>query len=195
MRRLELAAYLLLGAAIGAGLVVTVVHAGDEVYAIPGYGVAIAAGGAVLALAGIALAWRSRRGRAVTLAALAGALAVLALLSFPPLLVLVAAIAAIALRTAGRGETRNRAAAIAGGAMLGIGLHVVALIALSAPLVDCAAGRAGENVFLGLRSHASSGTGSAGGDGRTRGRLRGDGYELSYACRGDDLVQFDLRDR
>jgi hypothetical protein len=195
MRRLELAAYVLLGAAIAAGLVVTVVHARDEVYAIPGYGVAIAAGAAVLAMSGIALAWRSRRGRAVTLAALAGALAVLALLSFPPLLVLVAVLAAVAVRAAGSPTRGATAAAIAGGAMLGIGLHVVALVALSPPLVDCASGRAGENVFLGLRSHSSTGTGSSGGGGPTRERLVGDGYELSYACRGDALVEFELRDR
>ncbi|HEV7808873.1 MAG TPA: hypothetical protein VGO80_23925 [Solirubrobacteraceae bacterium] len=195
MRRLELAAYVLLATAIAAGLVVTVVHARDEVYAIPGYGVAIAAGGAVVAAAGIALAWRSRRGRAVTLAAVAGVLVVLAVLSFPPLLVLVAAIAAIAVRTARGAAPGRAAAAIAGGTLLGIGLHVVALVALSPPLVDCASGRAGENVFLGLRSHSSTGTASSGGDGRTRGRLRGDAYELSYACRGDDLVEFELRDR
>jgi hypothetical protein len=195
MRRLELAAYVLLGAAIATGLVVTVLHAADEVYAIPGYGVAIAAVAAIAAAAGIALAWRSRRGRAVTLAALAGALAVLAVLSFPPLLVLVAALAAIAVRAAGSPTRGATAAAIAGGALLGIGLHVVALVALSPPLVDCAGGRAGENVFLGLHSHASSGTGSSGGEGRTRGRLRGDGYDLSYACRGDALVEFELQVR
>ena len=195
MRRLELAAYVLLGAAIATGLVVTVVHAGDEVYAIPGYGVAIAAGAAVLAMTGIALAWRSRRGRAVTLAALASALAVLALLSFPPLLVLVAAIAALAVRSASHQTGGQAPQAIAGGAMLGIGLHVVALIALSPPLVDCESGKAGENVFLGLGSDHGTGSASSRGDGTTRGALTGDDYELAYTCRGDELVEFDLDTR
>jgi hypothetical protein len=193
MRRLELGTYVLLGAVIAAGLALTIVHAGREVYAIPGYGIAIAAGAALIAAAGIALAWRARQGRVVALAAVAGALAVLALLSFVPLLVLVAVIAALAVRSA-RGEG-NAAAALAGGAMLGLGLHVVALIALSPALVDCGDGSVGENVFLGLGSHAVSGTGSAGADGSSRGRIHGETYDLSFACRGGELVEFDLRDR
>jgi hypothetical protein len=190
MRRLELGLYVLVAAAIAAGLVLTVFHATEEVYAIPGYGVAVAIGATALAAAGIALGWRARCGRAVALAATAGALAVLALLSFPPLLVLVASLAAIAVRAAR--VSANTSAAVAGGAMLGIGLHVVALIALSPPLVDCDSGTAGENVFLGLRSDSSSGSGSSRGD-TTRGRLEGDDYVLTYTCRGADLVEFDLR--
>ena len=186
--------YVLLAAATAAGLVLTVVHASDEVYAIPGYGVAIAAGAAVMAAAGIALGWRAKRGSAVALAATAGALAVLALLSFPPLLVLVAALAALAVRTA-RGASANATAATAGGALLGVGLHVVALIALSPPLVDCESGQAGENVFIGLGSNSTAVTGSSRGDGATRGRLEGDDYLLTYTCRGDELADFELRDR
>jgi hypothetical protein len=193
MRRLELGVYLLLGAVVAAGLVLTVVHASDEVYAIPGYGVGIAIAGAALAAAGIALGWRARCGRAVALAATAGALAILALLSFPPMLVLVAVLAVIAVRMA-RGSA-NAGAALAGGAMLGAGLHVVALIALSPPLVDCASGQAGENVFLGLRSDRSSGNGSSSHSGTTSGRLEGDDYVLTYSCRGAELVDFDLRRR
>lgn len=193
MRRLELAAYVLLGAALAGGLVLTLVHAHDEVYAIPGYGVAIAVAGAVAALAGIALGQRAHRGRVVALAAVAGALAVLAALSFAPLLVLVAVIAAVAVRSA-RGVA-NAAQAVAGGALLGIGLHVVTLIALSPALVDCESGSAGENVFLGLGSDSSTGSGSARGDGTTSGRLQGDDYLLTYTCRGDDLTDFELRDR
>jgi hypothetical protein len=193
VRRLELAAYVLLGALIAAALALTIVHASDEVYAIPGYGVVIAIGGAVMAAVGIALGWRARRGRATALAAVAGVFAVVSLLSFPPLLVLVVALTAIAVRTAHGGS--GGATAVSAGFALGIGLHIVALIALSPPLVDCAKGSAGENVFLGLGSDSGSGRSSSDGDGTTRGRLEGDDYLLTYTCRGDELADFELRDR
>ena len=70
---------MLLGAAIVAGLVLTLIHAGQEVYYIPGYGVAIAAGAGVIAVAAIGVGWRARRGRVVALAAIGGALTVLGL--------------------------------------------------------------------------------------------------------------------
>jgi hypothetical protein len=193
VRRLELGVYVLLGAAIVASLVLTLVHAGQEVYDIPGYGVAIAVVAGVVAAVAIGVGWRATCGRVVALAAIGGALTVLGVLSLPPVLVVAAALLVLAVRTS-RGE--HATAAVVAGVLLGIALHVVALIALSPPLVDCATGSAGENVFLGLTSNAASGRGSADAAGTTsRGRARGETYEYTYSCRDGRLVDFELRNR
>lgn len=62
VRRLELGVYVLLAAAIVAGLVLTLVRARQEVYYIPGYGVAIAAVAGIVAVAAIGVGWRARAG-------------------------------------------------------------------------------------------------------------------------------------
>jgi hypothetical protein len=71
---------------------------------------------------------------------------------------------------------------------------VLAVIALAGPLVDCESGQAGENVFLGLQSDSGSSSASISPDGSSSGRMSGDGYSYEYACRGGELVRFDMED-
>ena len=180
-------------AAAAAALAVAVDHAGEDVYYVPTYGVAIAAAAFAAAVAGGVVIWRSRAAGLGVAAAAATALfvlGVLAIFSIGLLLLLVAAVVTVAVaRRAG-----ERPAAVAGGVLLGAPLPVLAVIALAGPLVDCQTGTSGENVFLGFESSESSGSTTVSPDGSSTGRVAGEGYAYEYACRDGRLVRFELRD-
>ena len=191
------AGYLLLAAACVAGLTRTLLHAGQDVYYIPRYGVGIALAAFLVAVTGIGLGWRSGRPGSVALTMLGVVVAVAAAVSFGILLLLVVLALWVLVSRASR--ERREASATAAGVLVGLGMFVLALIALSPPLVDCAKGSAGENAFLGHGSNAAAGSsfsGSGSANGRTnRGRAQGETYVYSYTCRDGKLVQFALRRR
>jgi hypothetical protein len=187
-------AYVVLAVALVVGLVRVLLHAGQDVYYIPLYGVGIAVAAFVVAVMGIALGWRSGRFGSVVLTMLGVVVAVAAVVSFGILLLLVV-LAIWVLVTRAPWGTRD-ASAMAAGGLLGLGVFVLALLALSPPLVDCADGSAGENVFLGLESNSSAGSVSASANGQVnRGRAEGETYAYSYECRDAKLVKFALRRR
>lgn len=185
--------YVLLGSAVVVGVVLTLAHARQDVYYIPLYGVGIALGAFVVAAAGIVLGWRSGRFGRVALTMLGVAVGLLGVVSLPILLpALVLVLALLAAATRGSAE----AAATGAGVLVGLGACVLALVALSPPLVDCADGSAGENVFMGIASNSASGSGSDSADGRThRGRAQGDTYAYTYTCRDGKLAQFSIQKR
>jgi hypothetical protein len=177
-----------------AGLAVTLIHAGDEVYGLPWWAVALAVAGFVAVVAGGVLLWRSGaagRGLLAALAVALGLVGLVAIFSIGVLLLAAAALVAVLLATRLRPTTRT----VRAGALVGVGLPLIALTALSDPLVDCESGRSGENVFLGLGSDESSAEGASFPDGRSFGRSEGDGYAYEYECREGELVRFDFRDR
>ncbi|HEV2814854.1 MAG TPA: hypothetical protein VGW10_16480 [Solirubrobacteraceae bacterium] len=184
-------------AALAAGLALTIDHAGEAIYNLPGYAVGIAIAVAAIAVAGAALVWRSRDvwsgvGAAVVAALTVGGL--LAILSIGLVLLALAAALGVLLATRAPAGPR-RGLALAGGALVGVALPLVALTALSGPLVDCAGGSSGENFFMGLESSSGSSSATVDVDGNASGRATGDSYEYEYECRGDRLVRFDLRER
>lgn len=194
-RRADDVGYTLLATALVVGLALTLLHAGQDVYYIPGYGVGIALAAFVLASVGAGLGWRSGRPGIVALTLLAVALGVIGFLSILSIGILLLAVSLALFVVAARlPRGRHHAAATGAGVLLGLGVPVLALISLSPPLVDCEASSSGENIFLGLESNSASGSVSA--DGRTdRGRAEGGTYRYSYTCRNGKLVQFDFRHR
>ena len=188
------AAYVLLAVALVGGLARVLLHAGQDVYYIPLYGVGIAVAAFLVAAVGAALGWRSGRFGSVVLTMLGVVVAVAAVISCGILLLFVV-LAIGVLVTRARWGTLD-ASAIAAGGLLGLGVFVLALLALSPPLVDCAEGSAGENVFLGLESNSSARSGSASANGHVnRGSAVGETYAYSYECRDGELVSFALRRR
>ena len=143
------AAYVLLAVALVGGLARVLLHAGQDVYYIPLYGVGIAVAAFLVAAVGAALGWRSGWFGSVVLTMLGVVVAVAAVISFGILLLFVV-LAIGVLVTRARWGTLD-ASAIAAGGLLGLGVFVLALLALSPPLVDCAEGSAGEERVLGTR--------------------------------------------
>lgn len=178
----------------------TIVHSRQEIFYIPAYGVGIAAGAFCLALLGLALSWRSRGfGLAlVTMLAVAlGVIGVLTILSIGVVLLAISlalgSVAATRLTVDGSGR-----AAAAGGALLGLGVPVLAVVAMSGPLVECELGgaRVQGNLFLGFESGSGGGEGAGSPDGRTSsGSTHGETYEYTYRCQDGKLVDFDFRHR
>lgn len=191
-------------ALLGAGLIfafgTTIVHARQEAFYIPAYGVGIAAGAFCVAVIGLVLSWRSRRVGLAVLTMLAvglGVIGVLAILSIG--IVLLAISLALGVVVAARlAADRGGTAAAAGGVLLGLAVPVLAVIAMSGPLVECEPGgvRQGENLFLGAESSSGGGGSAMSPDGRTSsGRTQGDTYEYTYRCQDGKLVDFDFRHR
>lgn len=191
------AGFILLGAALVLGLVITLLHAREAVFYIPAYGVAIAVGAFVLAAAGLGLSWRSGRAGLATLIMLSVALGVTGFLAILSIGVLLLAASLGLLVVATRLPLReHRAAAVAGGVLLGLGVPPLALVALSPPLVDCKRGSSGENVFLGFESDSGGESSAISMDGRSSGgRASGETYEYVYECRDGRLVRFEFRHR
>ena len=192
------AGFTLLAAGLVLGLAITILHARQEVFYIPTYGIGIAAGAFVLAAMGLALSWRSRRFGLAALTMLAVALGVMGVLAIFSigLLLLAVSLALFFVLAAKLPGGANRAPATAGGVLLGLGVPVLALISLSQPLVDCQSGSSGENIFLGFESDSAAASASLSPDGRTEtGRAQGETYEYAYRCRDGKLAQFDLRRR
>ena len=189
--------FALLGAALVLGFVTTLLHARREEFYIPAYGVGIAAGAFAVAAAGMALSWRSRRFGLATLTMLAVALGVMGFLAILSIgIPLLAASLALFVVAARLPPGSPRAAASAGGVLLGLGVPPLALIALSPPVVDCKRDSNGENVFLGFESDSGGGSASMSADGRSSsGRAYGDTYEYAYECHDGRLVRFDFRRR
>lgn len=179
----------------------TIGRASDEVYGIPGWGVAVTAVLLAVVVGGCALIWWSRQPAfsALVLAGVAfGVLGLLAALSFGPLALLVAA----ALLTWAASRSRARSARAAAGAVLaGAPLPLLAVFAMAGPLVDCEPNGVtnGENVFLTFGSGGGSGgwSGSTAGDagGAMTGHAEGPGYDYTFVCRDGRLVEFELHRR
>lgn len=196
-------------AVIVAGLVVavaaaaiTVDHAQDEVYGIPGWGVTLVVVLAVLAVVGGAALLTSRQSRfgAVVLAASAFlAFGVLAIFSVGLLALLIGGgLLAWALSRPWPGKHKGRAAV--GAALVGGALPLLVIVAAGGPVVNCGAqsSGSGENLFMALSPGAGEGgvnesSSTSGIDGDGGGSAKGEGYEYSYECRDGELVSFDLR--
>jgi hypothetical protein len=195
--RIGQAGFTLLGTALVLGLVTTLLHARQEVFYIPAYGVGIAVGAFVLAAMGLGLSWRSSRFGLATftmLAVVLGVVGVLAILSIGILLLAVSLALFLVLGKLPRGA--HRTAAAAGGVLLGLGVPPIALMSFLPPLVDCRDGSSGENMFLGFESNSGGGSSSVSADGRrASGRAHGDTFEYAYECRDGKLVRFDFRRR
>lgn len=187
------AGYALIAAALIAAVVATVIHAGEDVYGITAPWLVIAAGAALAGAAGIALGWRARRFGAVVLTMGAVMAAIAAILSLGAF-VLAAVVVGVAVAAAATGRRWDRQVAAAG-SLLGVGAFVLALTALTPPLVDCARGSAGENIFLQSGGHLTGSGATSSGGSTSHGSVRGDSYVYSYACRDGKLVAFTLRRR
>jgi hypothetical protein len=184
-------------AAIAACAAVGLSHAADEVYAIPSWGVTLTVVLGVVGLGGVALiAWsRNPIPAAATIAS--AALGVLGVLAFATvgLVLLVPLIAFLPIALSDRWSEHRRAAAIAGAVVAGGVIPVLALIAVSGPVVDCDehGTSSGENVFMAIGNSTSEGGSSSSPDGTGSGSARGDNYEYSFTCDGARLVDFDFR--
>jgi hypothetical protein len=200
---------LLMALALGSATyfgVLTIDRASEEVYGIPGWGVALTAVLLALVVVGCGLiAWsRQPAFSAVVLAGVAfGVLGLFAILSFGVLALLVAG-ALLVWAGSGRWSSARRGRAAAGAVLAGASLPVLVVIGMAGPLVDCDVNgvTSGENVFLGLGSggggdvgDAASASATSYGSGAFSGRARGAGYAFSYACRDGELVKFDLHRR
>jgi hypothetical protein len=199
MSRVVVAAAVL--GAVGAAILVAS-HADETVYAIPGWGVTIAVGLAAVSLAGCAvIAWSRNAGVGALMlgAAATGAFGLLAIASVGLLILLAATgLLVFAIRAAATDPQGGRA--LAGGALAGLPLALLAVMALSGPVVECAenGAGAGENIFMTMASVGGDGvstgesTSSAAVD-TSGGEASGASYEYSYKCAGGKLVDFDLR--
>jgi hypothetical protein len=177
---------LVLGSAIYFG-VLTIDRASEEVYGIPGWGVALTAVLLSLVVVGCGLIAWSRRPAfgAVVLAGVAlGVLGLLAILSFGVLALLVAG-GLLGWARSGRWSSARRGRAAAGAVLAGGALPVLVVVAMAGPLVDCDVNdvTTGENVFLGLGTggggDASSASAAGDTSGRFSGRAEGAGYDYS----------------
>jgi hypothetical protein len=183
--------------------VLTIDRASEEVYGIPGWGVALTAVLLSLVVVGCGLiAWsRQLAFSAVVLAGVAfGVLGLLAILSFGVLALLVAA-ALLGWARSDSWSSARRGRAAAGAVLAGAPLPVLVVVAMAGPLVDCDVNgvTSGENVFLALGSarggDVSSASAASDASGTFSGRAEGPGYEYSYVCRDGSLVKFDLHRR
>jgi hypothetical protein len=183
-------------AAVACGVVV-IVHSGEEVYGIPGWGVGLTVALVAVSLAGCAVVARVRQPgfSAVVLACAAFVvLGMLAVFSFG-LLALLVAVGLLRWALSGRWSGPLRGRAAVGAVLAGAPLPVLVIFAAAGPLVDCDVDgvSGGENVFLGLGSDGGSATATGDGGGSASGRVEGGGYAYSYTCRDGQLVRFDMR--
>jgi hypothetical protein len=195
MSRTALLVTVVLVAALGLGAV-TLGRASDDVYGIPGWGVAATLVLVALAVAGCALIARARQ-PAFSAAILVGtALAVLGMLAILSFGLLALVVAALVLAWAGTRQHRSGRAA-AGAMLAGAALPVLFVFVLSGPLVDCDPDgvTSGENLFMAGTSGSGASTGWGDEEETFTGTQRGDDYDYSYTCRGGELVSFELRRR
>lgn len=183
-------------AAIACGVVV-IVHSGEEVYGIPGWGVGATVALVAVSLAGCALvAWAGRPGFSAVLVACAAlmVLGVLAIFSVGLLALLVAG-GLLSWALSGRWSGPRRGRAAVGAVLAGAPLPLLVAFAAAGPLVACDVDGAGsgENVFLGLVSDGGSAFTTSDAGGSASGHSEGGGYAYSYTCRDGQLVRFDLR--
>jgi hypothetical protein len=179
--------------------VLTIDRASEEVYGIPGWGVALTAVLLSLVVVGCGLiAWSRQLAFSAVVAF--GVLGLLAILSFGVLALLVAA-ALLGWARSDSWSSARRGRAAAGAVLAGAPLPVLVVVAMAGPLVDCDVNgvTSGENVFLALGSarggDVSSASAASDASGTFSGRAEGPGYEYSYVCRDGSLVKFDLHRR
>jgi hypothetical protein len=179
----------------------TVTRASDDIYGIPGWGVAATVVLLCLTVVGCGLIASSRQPvfSVVVLAAAAlGVAGILAIFSFGVLAVLLAG-GLLAWAGSGRWSSARTSSAVVGGLLTGAPLPVLVSFALAGPLVECHTDgvTTGGNVFLGAQSTRETSTSPASAtgepDGTFSGHVEGDGYDYSYVCRDGRLVEFDLR--
>lgn len=162
----------------------------DPVYAIAPYQIALASAGGLAALCGLAGLLLIRRYDLAALAAVASGLLITgwaAVLTIGMLLILLAIIPTWLL--AKRVSQASDWLAVLTGSGVGVGLLLLAWVAIQPPLVAC--GESGATVSI--PSQYSNGSGEATSDGdREVGWAKFDGHTLSYECHGSELVAFDL---
>jgi hypothetical protein len=142
---------------------VVVQHAGQPVYDLPGYAVAIGLVGAVAALAGwVLVAWRGDGvGLGAVLTAVLALAGVLALMSIGILLLAAAGVLTMLLiRAAARRPVPVSVRSALGAAVLvGLGLPALALVAADGPVVECLDnGVSGSSSFFRQSSTSSGAT-------------------------------------
>lgn len=178
------------------------VHATEDVYGIPPWGVAATVVLVLVALVGAGLMLWSRQAglSAIVFVAVAlGVFGVLAILSIG-IAALLAAGGLVALAVTREWPGQRTMQAFAGAVLAGAALPILIVFALAGPLVTCDTNGAssGENLFMGLLSGTGSTSISSGGsttspDGTATGHSEGSGYAYSFACRDGKLVRFSLR--
>jgi len=186
-------------------------HGGEVVYDLPRWAVALGVVGAVSAIAGWGVvAWR-RDGIVLgaALTALLLAAGIISIFSIGIVLLIAFAVAAtvVARRASGRGQGVPVAMAFAAGALVGLGLPAVALVAASDPVVTCLPGGAGGSSSMfrfggggsGATSSGSSSSASISGSaetdgGVTTGEMTTGGRRYRYRCEGVRLVEFKSED-
>lgn len=185
--------------ALTASGVTALLHAGQEVYAIPGWGVMLTVALMFIGLAGAALvAWSRQPAYAAGILAgtALGAFGLLAILSIGIFILAVAAgLLGWTLRRPWTGPRRGAAAA--GAVLAGVALPVLLVLALSGPVVDCGpqGTSAGENLFMALGNDESEAESSDSPGGPETGRARGETYEYTFTCQDGQLTEFDFRRR
>lgn len=176
---------------------VTIQHARHSVYQLPTAAVVtVVAAGAIAAIAaiGLVLVPRPRHVIMVAVVAAVGLAGAATVFSIGLLLLPGAAVGAIALVPALRGDgARDLVLSLICGVPLGAGLVAVTIVSIQPPLLRCSPGTVTES----QRAWWGGGTGTAAGTawispaGGSSGRITADGRTFRYACRGPSLVHFD----
>ena len=177
------------------------VHAGEPVYAIPGWGIALSVALAVATVAGALLAARSGSpGYAIALtpAFALASFGVLAIFSVGLLALGLAAYVAVRAQARQHASAPRPPRAVAGACLAGAPLPLLILLALSGPVVSCSENStgSGENIFMSLaaiRQAESVGESeSSAGPGSNSGFAEGPGYAYSFECQGDEVTAFQI---
>jgi hypothetical protein len=176
---------------------VTIQHAHHRVYQLPTAAViTVVAAGAVAAISaiGLVLVPRPRHAIMVAVVAALGLAGAATVFGIGLLLLPGAAVGAIALVPALRGDgVRDLVLSLVCGVPLGTGLVAVSIVSIQPPLLRCSPGTITESqrAWWGGGTGTSSGTAwISPGDGAA-GRITSDGSTFRYLCRGDELVDFD----
>jgi hypothetical protein len=182
-----------LGAALATAVFLD--HGREEIYAIPGWALVLGVALAGAAIAGCVVAATSDHPVFALAALLTVALTVAGVVSIFSvgllLLALAAGVAVVAARMAQSSQ------ATIGAVLVGFAVPLLALFALSGPVVECGhdGSSSGENLFMAFGSGSDSGSSGTvasapGGDGS--GSASGPGYAYTFECRDSELVAFEL---
>jgi hypothetical protein len=176
---------------------VTIQHARQSVYQLPTAAViTVVASGAIAAVAaiGLVLVPRPRNALMVAVVAALGLAGAATVFGIGLLLLPGAAVGAIALIPALRGDgARNLVLCLLCGVPLGAGLVAVTLVSIQPPLVRCSPGTVteSERVWWGGGTGMSSGTAWVSPAAGKSGSVSSGGHTFRYTCRGPSLVHFD----
>jgi hypothetical protein len=176
---------------------VTIQHARHSVYQLPAAAVVtVVAAGAIAGIAAIGLVLMPRPRHAIMVAVVAalGLAGAATVFSIGLLLLPGAAVGAVALVPALRGDgARDLVLSLICGVPLGAGLVAVTIVSIQPPLVRCSPGTVTESqrAWWGGGTGTSSGTAWISPASGSSGRIISGGRSFRYACRGPSLVHFD----